>query len=260
MSEVETLSDDSQSSGGTNDPDDAQMSDPGQTVDIEPEVLPPAWSNLSQPSLRSTLNNEMLDDTMRLRRPRAPTTTSSSSDLNPDGGRPVRYSPYPLASTPEETYHLSAKFFDFPTDTHNYTNLATEIAFNVDFSEVQSGVDLDRLVESCFVISAARKRRVEIRVHDLTDRETLGFRAAKKKEFAQWISNKVAELAVRHGVPHARVIRRRWVLTFKDDETPPEKLTLVPDANSVPASDVTEDMAKLGTRSCKARLVLRTGL
>ena len=34
-------------------------------------------------------------------------------------------------------------------------------------------------------------------MRDLTDREKLGFRAAKKKGFAQWVSNKVIELAVR---------------------------------------------------------------
>ena len=41
-----------------------------------------------------------------------------------------------------------------------------------------------------------------------------------------------------------------------DDETLPEKLAQVPNPNSVAASDVTEDLAKLGARSCKARLVL----
>ena len=154
-SEVETSSDDSSSSGGTSDPEEAPMSDPGQAIDIEPEVLSPAWSNLSQPSLRPALSNEMLDDTMRLRRPRF--STSSSAPTSPSGpDRPARYSPYPLAPVPEETYHLSDKFFDLLTDTRNYTNLATEIAFNVGFSEVQDGIDLDRLVESCFVVSAAR--------------------------------------------------------------------------------------------------------
>ena len=98
----------------------------------------------------------MLDDTMRLRRPRSSASSTSATSLPAGPDRPTRYSPCPLTSFSEESYHLSDKFFDLPTDTHNYLNLATEIAFSVDFSEVQNGVDLDRLVESCFVVSTAR--------------------------------------------------------------------------------------------------------
>ena len=68
---------------------------------------------------------------------------------------------------------------------------------------------------------------------------------AKRKEWAQWCSNSVAELATLHGVPRDRVIGARWVLSWKEV-----------DAKDVPAGSEAAARAQGGrTTVAKARLV-----
>ena len=164
----------------------------------------------------------------------------------------------------DSVYHAAEAYFaseDLP-DTHP-SSVASRpsIAIEVDASwdEVLRGGRraIEEVVESCHVASVARKRRCEVSYRQLSARERLGMRAAKKKEFAQWLSSSVLNLAAAKGVPHARIVRCRWVLTFKKVEAnPAAPLNEVKDFN-LPDEQVKEDFTDLGDgRLCKARLVI----
>jgi hypothetical protein len=164
--------------------------------------------------------------------------------------------PYQRPALQEADYHVEEAFFATPGD--DYLKEAVEISLDVFAEELTQVRGLERAIEACYATSVAKKRKVEVRLKGLDDKEKLAFRGAKKKEFSQWLSNKVLELASTRGIPRSRIIRCRWVLTFKDSE-PDDKADIlkVLDYAGVPNQDVDEKFSNLGDgRTAKARLVI----
>ena len=158
----------------------------------------------------------------------------------------------------EGAYHASHGFFATAKAEDPLDKPAIALSFDVDWDELRSGPRaIEEICETCLVASVAKKRRVEVSFRKLTPKEKIGMRAAKKKEFAQWLTSSVMNMAASHGVPHARVVRCRWVLTFKKaDVDPKAPLNEVKDFN-VPDDQIDEKFADLGDgRLCKARLVI----
>eukprot|EP00971_Amphidinium_carterae_P345858 6487025-Amphidinium_carterae.2 len=56
---------------------------------------------------------------------------------------------------------------------------------------------------------------------DLNAEEKEQFVHAKQKEWSQWLSKNAASIASKHGIPTDRLLRTRWVLTWKLDPTNP---------------------------------------
>ena len=114
-----------------------------------------------------------------------------------------------ITSDDEDTYHVQNAFFS--TADHGYTGPALEISFDVEMDELAEMEDGDMrdVIESCFNATVARKRALEVKWRTLDDGEKNAFRAAKQKEVAQWIHNKVIALAASKGVPRERIMRCR---------------------------------------------------
>ena len=154
----------------------------------------------------------------------------------------------------EENYHVQAEFFNTPD--HPYDQRGYEIAFICDLDEIaDKPFAINQILESCMLNSIARKRSLEVKLKNLNGREKLGFRAAKRKECAQWLSNKVLDCLQQHGLPRARAVRCRWVLTFKSDTGVKGPQVEKPDA--IEDADVKESFSVLPDgRVCKARVVI----
>ena len=69
---------------------------------------------------------------------------------------------------------------------------------------------------------SARKKRIEINERTLDDTEKSLFRAAKAKEWNSWVANRVVQLLDGTGLDTRRVIRSRWVLTWKFGDRRPD--------------------------------------
>ena len=104
-----------------------------------------------------------------------------------------------------ENYHVNAQYFD-ANQTETYDKNAIALEFDIDLREINDRQDWDILFQQ-LLTSDEKKRKGEVNVRRLTEREKLGFRAAKRKEFAQWIDNKVIDILVAKGVPRDRIIR-----------------------------------------------------
>lgn len=118
-----------------------------------------------------------------------------------------------------------------PPDTrtpvmHSSQGSVLEIDLGIELEEGQSKSDTEAL-EGIYVTSAARKRKVEIRERDLTERDQALFKEAKLREWQQWLNHDVIAAASRQGVPKQRIIRARWVLSVKRSGEHKARLVLV---------------------------------
>lgn len=77
-------------------------------------------------------------------------------------------------------------------------------------------------------------------------------RAAKGKEFAQWLNSKVLNVATAHGVPQSRMVRCRWGLTFENVEVDPKAPPRPPRDTNIADENICEELGD--GRMCKARL------
>ena len=108
--------------------------------------------------------------------------------------------------------------------------MALEISFAVDPDK-----DIWDKGGECFVVSNAKKKRVEVNWKKLADSEKERFQQAKQKELDAWIKNKVVEMVSKKGVAKHRIMRMRWILSYKSGA---------------------DDVDKAGQAKTKARLVL----
>jgi hypothetical protein len=81
--------------------------------------------------------------------------------------------------------------------------------------------------ESAFAVSVKKKAKLEVKTRYLTAAEQAAFEAAKDKEWASWLANKVVDIASIHGVDRNRIINARWILTWKQDGTAKARLVLL---------------------------------
>ena len=124
---------------------------------------------------------------------------------------------------------------------------AWTLSFNVDADDFEDSQGILQAVESVNMASEARRRKLEVNEKACSEEEKRAFAAAKHAEFASWISNKVVDLMVARGAPRERVIRSRWVLTFKSLEKKP----------TAEETKSSEALLRDGTaRKAKARLVI----
>ena len=66
-----------------------------------------------------------------------------------------------------------------------------------------------------YMTSDAR-RKTEVSLKRLTPGDKSRFVQAMNKEMDQWISNSVFKIARRTGIPISRIMKMRWVLTWKE--------------------------------------------
>ena len=90
--------------------------------------------------------------------------------------------------------------------------------------------------EMIYLASESRKKKVEVKLRELTVKDQRRFAAAKNKEVNAWISHKTVRRVAGGKIPERNIMRCRWIYTWK-----------TADANSAEAAD---------GRKAKARLVV----
>ena len=83
-------------------------------------------------------------------------------------------------------------------------------------------IDVDVLLDGsqvigAFVVSSARRKRVEVGERKLTESDRKLFRKAKELELQSWLDHRVFGLVKKKFVDQERVMRARWVLTSKSN-------------------------------------------
>ena len=66
-----------------------------------------------------------------------------------------------------------------------------------------------------FTVNSARRKRVEVSERKLSESDRKLFRKAKELELQSWLDHRVFDLAKKKFVDQERVMRARWVLTWK---------------------------------------------
>ena len=69
-----------------------------------------------------------------------------------------------------------------------------------------------------FLASESRKKRLEMRLRDLTIKDQKRFAAAKQKEIGAWLSHKTVKRVTKGTVPESSVMQCRWIYTWKTAE------------------------------------------
>ena len=85
-----------------------------------------------------------------------------------------------------------------------------EIAFNLEDWD-------DSMDYSSLVTSAARKGRLEVRLRKMNDKDKLLFQDAMKNEAGGWLTAEAVRIVARHNVDPSRLLRCRFVLTWKEN-------------------------------------------
>ena len=70
--------------------------------------------------------------------------------------------------------------------------------------------------EMAFLVTAAKKQRSEVKMHDLTIKEQHMFQQAKDKEIDSWIQTGTVAKILRHQIPLKNIMKCRWILTWKE--------------------------------------------
>ena len=73
--------------------------------------------------------------------------------------------------------------------------------------------------EECFIVSSARKQRVEVKWEELSEADKEKFRAAKQKEVNAWMDHKTVKRVAGGTLDPSQIMKCRWILVWK----PPEK-------------------------------------
>ena len=100
-----------------------------------------------------------------------------------------------------------------PTTSDDIFHVALEV--DVDIDEDICMQTPDPLGCPVYLVSQARRKLVEVNVKRLTLKDRQLFDQAKDKEISEYISQEVLEVASRAGVPQGRLLRMRWILTWK---------------------------------------------
>ena len=89
---------------------------------------------------------------------------------------------------------------------------------NATVIEVMTDIELlldGSSVVDVFAVSSARRKRVEVSERKMTESDRKLFRKAKELEVQSWLDHRVLDLVKKKFVDQERVMRARWVLTWK---------------------------------------------
>ena len=105
------------------------------------------------------------------------------------------------------------------------------------------------VLDECFQVTPkAKLRRVEVSFRKLSNEDQKLFEKAMQKESNSWIENKVTSLCKSKGIPTEKVIKARWVLTWKKSSDPDDR-TKTPKARLVLVGWQDPDLGKIQTDS-----------
>ena len=103
-------------------------------------------------------------------------------------------------------------------------------------------------VVDVFAVNSARRKRVEVSERKMTEGDRSLFRKTKRLEFESWLDHQVFDLVKKKLVDQERIMRARWVLTWKSSGKAKARLCVLgfedPDLTEVP-----RDIPTLSTAS-----------
>lgn len=189
-------------------------------------------------------------------------TDKQEEELNPPPGQedvPMGSS----ESTPVLDDPMSGVDVPVPDDdeelqvTHNISNMkkirseqVLEVSLNVTANDVTDNpMFLWGVLEECFEVAPkSKQRRVEVSFRKLSEDDKKLFEKAMQKEWQSWIDNKVTSLCKSRGIDPARIIRARWVLTWKKSSDPDNR-DKTPKARLVPVGWQDPELGAIATDS-----------
>ena len=84
--------------------------------------------------------------------------------------------------------------------------------------EVMTDIEVlldDSSVVDVFVVSSARRKRVEVNERNMTESDRKLFKKAKELELQSWLDHRVFDLVKKKCVDQERIMQARWALTWK---------------------------------------------
>lgn len=126
-----------------------------------------------------------------------------------------------------------------------------EVSIDVNLDDITSDpFCLFHVLDECLTVAApkAKLRRVEVSYRKLQDHDKALFQKAMQKEWQSWVDNRVTSLCKNRGISPDRIIRARWVLTWKKSSDPDDK-SRVPKARLVLIGWEDPELGKIATDS-----------
>lgn len=173
--------------------------------------------------------------------PEIPTEGHSSND-QPDGEPEVVSIPssqsHPEGVTGPNNHQEEPSEIPIPSDSddelfveeeshcfHLQEDQAWSFSVEVGLQDINCWRQEEQPSQMSFLVSAAKRQRSEVKLHQLTQAEKDLFREAKDKEIQSWLSTETVCRVLRHQIPQENIMRCRWILTWKplDSESPNDK-------------------------------------
>ena len=109
-------------------------------------------------------------------------------------------------------------------------------------TDVEVLLDASSVVD-VFAVSSARRKRVEVNERKMTESHRNLFRKAMELELQSWLDHRVFDLVKKRFVDQEKVMRARWVLTWKSSGKAKARLCVLgfqdPDLTEVPRDNPT---------------------
>ena len=119
--------------------------------------------------------------------------------------------PIPESDTSEDSFYACEEDCFYLDSTQ-----AWKLEIDVCQQDINRWKQEEHPTEMSFLVTAAKKQRSEVKLHDLTIKEQELFRQAKDKEIDSWIQTGTVAKILRHQIPLENIMRCRWILTWKE--------------------------------------------
>ena len=131
------------------------------------------------------------------------------------------------------------KQFDLPPVPEDDDLNATVIEVMTDIEVLLDGSS----VIDVFAVNSARRKRAEISERTMTESDRSLLKKAKGLELQSWLDHRVFDLVKKNFVDQERIMRARWVLTWKSSGKAKARLCVLgfqdPDLTEVPRDSPT---------------------
>ena len=94
-----------------------------------------------------------------------------------------------------------------------------ECSINIGEADINRWKEERNPYEMCFLASAAKKQRSEVKISELTNADRALFDKAKRGEIQSWLNTGTVERILKHKIPPECIMRSRWILTWKPIES-----------------------------------------
>ena len=119
---------------------------------------------------------------------------------------------------------------------HLQEDQAWSFSVDVNLQDINCWRQEEQPSQMTFLVSAAKRQRSEVKLHQMTPADRELFRLAKEKEIQSWLSTETVCRVLRHQIPQENIMRCRWILTWKpvdSEEAKDKNSKMVPKARLV---------------------------